>query len=110
MKYGVPQGSIVGPLLYTVFTNELPEVIHRSNPGCEKVTGAQANMNTIENCSKCGMVVCYADDTTYTCSSPDPEEVSETLAVQYKELSDFLSSNKLKLNSEKTQIMVMSTS
>ena len=28
VQVGVPQGSILGPLFYTLFTNELPEVIH----------------------------------------------------------------------------------
>ena len=31
VKTGVPQGSILGPLFYTLFTNELPEVLH-TNP------------------------------------------------------------------------------
>ena len=40
----------------------------------------------------------------------DPEELSAKLSEKYKVLADFLTSNKLKVNDEKTHLLVLTTS
>ena len=75
---GVPQGSILGPMFYTLFTNELPEVVH-DHPG-DGSAGYWPKYNM--NCTDCGNVCCYADDTTYSCSDTDPQTLSEKLTAK----------------------------
>ena len=61
-------------------------------------------------CKHCGSVGCYADDTTYSCTGSDIISLSDHLSSKYQVLPDFLVSNRLKLNDDKTHLMVMSTS
>ena len=40
LEAGVPQGSILGPIFYTIFTNELPQVVHEADCPTRDVSGA----------------------------------------------------------------------
>ena len=60
-------------------------------------------------CQECGGVCCYADDSTFTVAGSDPEELSTKLTQKYAVLADFLTDNMLKVNDDKTHLLVMST-
>ena len=106
LEAGVPQGSILGPILYTIFTNELPEVVHEDS--CPVVDLEGTSIFKLQ-CQECGGVCCYADDSTYTVTGGDPEILSQKLSRKYSVLADFLTLNKLKVNDDKTHLIVMTT-
>ena len=60
-------------------------------------------------CLGCGGVCCYADDSTFFVRDKDPDRLSEKLSRKYKVMADFLTDNKLKVNDEKTHLIVMTT-
>ena len=82
---GVPQGSILGPLLFTLMINNLPKAV--SN----------------------GTVYMYADDTTITVSGNSKQEIEDKLNLVLKEVYDWTVKHKLLMNLKKTKVMMIST-
>ena len=91
----------LGPLFYIIFTNELSELVHDHAASNNKVFNVK--------CSDCGTLCCYADDSTCSFSSSSTDIISTKITEQYRVISDFMSNNKLKLNGDKTHLMLLAT-
>ena len=83
MICGIPQGSILGPLLFLLYVNDLPN--------CLKYT-------------KCNI---FADDTQIDASSNNIESIANTLNEDLANVSDWMKANKLSLNASKTEYMII---
>ena len=82
IKHGVPQGSVLGPLLFLIYINDLPSSIKNS------------------------IVSLFADDTCLLSSDKNLESLNVKINDDLQALSNWLKSNKISLNATKTEVII----
>ena len=85
INIGVPQGSILGPILFLIYINDLP--------------------NIFINCN-CHL---YADDTTIYCRAKTKHEAEKCLQSNLDRVSRWFQENQLVVNVSKSNIMLIGT-
>lgn len=80
---GVPQGSNLGPLLFLIYINDLPNCLNHSVPRM------------------------FADDTSISYAANSAEELQQIINTDLKSLNEWLTANRLSLNITKTEFMAI---
>ena len=83
IRRGVPQGSILGPLLFTLYVNDLPEAVGE----CKSMQ--------------------YADDTTLSLVRENATDLEYGLNEGAAKVAEWVQRNKLTLNVKKTQLLLL---
>ena len=86
INYGMPQGSILAPLMFIILTGDLP---HKISENVNPKTASEACL--------------YADDTSAYISSRSWEENEMAQRAMTESLLDYSCTNELSLNTSKTQ-------
>lgn len=82
MNYGVPQGSVLGPLLFLIYINDLHNAVMYS-----------------KTCH-------FADDTAILNSNNSLKQLQKHVNIDLKHLCHWLKANKISLNAGKTELMI----
>jgi hypothetical protein len=86
VRHGVPQGSILGPLLFLLYINDLPNVINKT-----------------------WAPIIFADDTSVLFAHSNLIDLNKNICIVFTTLNKWLRANQLSLNFNKTNYVHFTT-
>ena len=83
INHGVPQGTVLGPLIFLLYVNDFSEKLEGEND-----------------------VVQFADDTSIICKFERNENIPQKIEKILEQTDKYLTENQLTLNTDKTDVLL----